>query len=76
MSESEETPKPRKGPKPNPISAYEKARAKAEKARAAYAKVERLAEAVKEAEAEERAAYDALQEALKSVPVPVADDAE
>ncbi|OII61153.1 hypothetical protein BJP40_06400 [Streptomyces sp. CC53] len=50
--------------KPDPLSRYRKARAKADKARAAYEKVQVLAAALHDAEAEERAAYDALSDEL------------
>lgn len=59
----------RRGPKPNPFVRLAKARARAEKAREAYAKVSRLADAKEAAEAEERAALEALQAELEAVGV-------
>jgi hypothetical protein len=59
---TEERQKP--GRKPNPFIRLEKARARAEKARAAVEKVQKLVEAKEEAEAEEQAALQALQEAV------------
>lgn len=68
-TEAVETTGARKGPKPNPFVRLAKARARAEKAREAYAKVERLAQAKDAAEAEEKAALEALQAELESVGV-------
>lgn len=70
-----EAPK-KKGPKPNPFAAYERARNKADAARRSYEKVQRLAERLHDAEREEQEAYEALQQALASVTPPAADDAE
>lgn len=67
--ENTEATTKRKGPKPNPFVAYEKARAKADKARAAYEKVQRLAEAKEQAEREEQEALSALQAAYEAVGV-------
>lgn len=66
---TEATSSKRKGPKPNPFVAYEKARAKADKARAAYEKVQKLAEAKEQAEREEQEALSALQAAYEAVGV-------
>jgi multidrug resistance efflux pump len=59
----------KKGPKPNPFTRVERAKAKVEKARAAYEKVQHLANALEEAEAEEQAALQALQEAVAAAGV-------
>jgi multidrug resistance efflux pump len=59
----------KKGPKPNPFTRVERAKAKVEKARAAYDKVQHLASALEEAEAEEQAALAALQEAVAAAGV-------
>jgi len=82
MSHEEEHATKRRGPKPNNVGrlsgAYQRAHAKAEKARRAYAKVQRLAEELAAAEQAEQEAYDALQEALAELPGPGApvDDEE
>lgn len=62
---------PRRGPKPNPFTRLEKARAKAEKARLAYAKVQNIADALAEAEAEEQAALQELAEATAAAGIAV-----
>lgn len=67
----------RKGPKPNPFARYARARAKADKARRAYEKVQNVAEALAEAEAEEQAALAALEaEYENAVSGPVEDDGD
>ncbi|MFD4474604.1 hypothetical protein ACFWPU_00605 [Streptomyces sp. NPDC058471] len=65
---TEETTK-RRGPKPNPFARLERARAKADRARAAYAKVTHLAAALDDAEREEQDALDALQDAVNAANV-------
>lgn len=60
--------KPR-GRRPDPFVRVERARAKAERARKAYAKVQAIAEALTEAEAEEQAALQALAEACAAAGV-------
>lgn len=64
-----DTPK-RRGRKPDPLVAYRKAHEKAERARRAYEKVQVLATAKEEAEAEEAEAYEVLQAALGDIPMP------
>jgi hypothetical protein len=69
-----ETAEPKKrGRKPSPLSPllreWERATAAADKARTAYDKVSAIAQRVEEAEAEEDAAYQALQDALKQAGV-------
>lgn len=74
----------RRGPKPNPLVRYRKANEKADKARAAFVKVQSLSQQVEalgaakaEAEAEEQAAYRELQESLAEIaPPPSLGDVE
>lgn len=59
----------KKGPKPNPFTRVERARLRADKARAAHAKVQSVTDALADAEREEQEALAALKEAVESVSV-------
>lgn len=67
---TEEAPK-RRGRPASPLTPvtkeYEKAKAKADKARAAYQKVQDVTESLREAEAAEQDAYEELQRVLEQV---------
>lgn len=69
LEENTEQTGKKRGRKASPIlaasRAYDKANFKANKARQAHAKVEHVAQQLKDAEAEEAAAYDSLQEVLE-----------
>lgn len=78
MSDTTETTTPKRGRKPNPLTEYyrswDKAKLKADKARAAHERVAHIAETKREAEAAEQEAYTALQEALaEHAPGPIVD---